>query len=105
MISYKISLPYMKNILEYTFEDDLKRRLKNSAFRAAWKESEVEYVLAKQLIEKRLKKHISQRELAKRANTTQAVISRIETMNANPSLNTLQRIASVLNAKLRISFQ
>jgi ribosome-binding protein aMBF1 (putative translation factor) len=95
----------MKNILEYTFEDDLKRRLKNPAFRAAWKESEVEYVLAKQLIEKRLKKHISQRELAKRANTTQAVISRIETMNANPSLNTLQRIASVLNAKLRITFQ
>jgi ribosome-binding protein aMBF1 (putative translation factor) len=95
----------MKNILEYTFEDDLKRRLKNPAFRAAWKESEVEYVLAKQLIERRLNKHISQRELAKRANTTQAVISRIETMNANPSLNTLQRIASVLNTKLRISFQ
>jgi ribosome-binding protein aMBF1 (putative translation factor) len=95
----------MKNILEYTFEDDLKRRLKNPAFRAAWKESEVEYVLAKQLIEKRLKKHISQRELAKRADTTQAVISRIETMNANPSLNTLRRIASVLNTKLRISFQ
>lgn len=95
----------MKNILEYTFEDDLKRRLKNPDFRAAWKESEVEYMLAKQLIDKRLKKHISQRELAKRADTTQAVISRIETMNANPSLNTLQRIASVLNAKLRISFQ
>lgn len=105
MTSYKVSFEYMKNILEYTFEDDLKRRLKNPAFRAAWKESEVEYVLAKQLIEKRLKKHISQRELAKRANTTQAVISRIETMNANPSLNTLQRIASVLNAKLRITFQ
>lgn len=95
----------MKNILEYTFEDDLKRRLKNPAFRAAWKESEVEYMLAKQLIEKRLKKHLSQRGLAKKANTTQAVISRIETMNANPSLNTLQRIASVLNTKLRISFQ
>lgn len=95
----------MKNILEYTFEDHLKKQLKSPAFRAAWEESHVEYVLAKKLIEKRLNKHLSQRELAKRANTTQAVISRIETMNANPSLNTLQRIASVLNTKLRISFQ
>jgi ribosome-binding protein aMBF1 (putative translation factor) len=94
----------MKNVLEYTFEDHLKKQLKNPAFRAAWKESEVEYELAKQLIERRLKKHISQRELAKRAKTTQAVISRIETMNANPSVNTLQRIATVLNTSLRISF-
>ncbi len=105
MISFKISSYCMKNILEYTYEDDLKRRLKNPAFRAAWKESEVEYLLAKQLIEKRLQKKLSQRELAKKAKTTQAIISRIETMNANPSLNTLQRIATVLSAKLHISFQ
>jgi ribosome-binding protein aMBF1 (putative translation factor) len=95
----------MKNILEYTLEDHLNKQLKNPVFRVAWKESEVEYLLAKQLIENRLKKKLSQRELAKRAKTTQAIISRIETMNANPSLNTLQRIASVLDAKLRISFQ
>jgi ribosome-binding protein aMBF1 (putative translation factor) len=95
----------MKNILEYTLEDDLKRRLKNPAFQKAWKESEVEYSLAKQLIEKRLKKKLSQRSLAKRAKTTQAIISRIETMNANPSLNTLRRIATVLDAKLQITFQ
>lgn len=95
----------MKNILEYTFEDHLKKQLKSPAFRTAWKESEVEYLLAKQLIEKRMKKHISQRELAKRAKTTQAIISRIETMNANPSINTLQRIASVLKTTLRVSFQ
>ena len=66
MISFKISSYCMKNILEYTYEDDLKRRLKNPAFRAAWKESEVEYLLAKQLIEKRLQKKLSQRELAKK---------------------------------------
>ena len=95
----------MKNVLEYTFDDDLRERMKSPEFRAVWEESHVEYVLARQLIEKRLKKHISQRELAKRAKTTQAIISRIETMNANPSLNTLQRIASVLDAKLRVSFR
>lgn len=105
MISFKISYYCMKNILDYTFEDHLKKQLKSPAFRVAWEESEVEYLLAKQLIEKRLQKKMSQRELAKKAKTTQAIISRIETMNANPSLNTLQRIATVLSAKLHISFQ
>jgi ribosome-binding protein aMBF1 (putative translation factor) len=48
----------------------------------AWAESEVEYRLAKQIIEARLKNNISQRDLARKMETTQAVISRLETMNA-----------------------
>lgn len=95
----------MKNNLYYTFEDDLKERLKNPKFRKAWEESEAEYILARKLIEKRLKNKMSQRALAQKVKTTQAVISRIETMNANPSLNLLKRIASVLNSKLILSFK
>jgi len=95
----------MKNKLYYTFEEDLKERLKNPKFRKAWEESEAEYILAKKLIEKRLKNKMSQRALAKKVKTTQAVISRIETMNANPSLNLLKRIASVLNSKLILNFK
>ena len=95
----------MKNNLDYTFDDYLKEQLKKPSFRKVWEESQVEYDLACQLINKRLAKKMSQRELAKRAKTTQAVISRIETMNANPSLGTLQRIATVLQAKLQISFR
>ena len=53
----------MKNKLLYTFEEDLARRLKNPAFRKEWENSEPEYLLAKQLIEKRLKKKISQRTM------------------------------------------
>lgn len=95
----------MKNKLYYTFEEDLKERLKNPKFRKAWEESEAEYILAKKLIEKRLKNKMSQRALAKKVKTTQAVISRIETMNANPSLNLLKRIASVLDSKLILNFK
>ncbi len=103
MISYMISFTYMKNKLDYSFDNYLKEQLKSPAFRTAWKESETEYSLAKQLIEKRLKKQLSQRELAKRAKTTQAVISRIETMQSNPSLATLRRIAGVLGARVTVS--
>lgn len=88
----------------YTLQDDLKYRMKNPKFKKAWKESEAEYLMSKALIEARLKKKISQRALAKRANTTQAVISRIESMDGNPSIQLLQRIAVALNLKLKIQF-
>ena len=94
----------MKNKF-YTFEDHLKESLKDPEFKKAWEESEPEYLLARELIEKRLKKNLSQRDLAKKLNTAQAVISRIETMHANPSLSLLKRIAQTLGAKLQISFK
>ena len=55
----------MKNSLLslYSFEDDLKESLKDS---------EVEYKLATQMIEKRLQKKMSQRDLARKLNTSQA---------------------------------
>ena len=85
-----------------SYKDDLKKRLKDPEFRKAWKESEPEYLLACQIIEKRLKKKISQRRLAKKANTTQAVISRIESMNANPSLELLKKISKGLGSHLTL---
>jgi len=91
----------MKNKL-YTLQDDLKRRLKDPEFRQLWKESEVEYQLARELIEKRLRQKISQRDLAKRAKTTQAVISRVESMESNPSLGLLKKLAKALDSRLEI---
>ena len=95
----------MKNKLLYSFADHLKESLKDPEFRKTWEDSEVEYKLACQLIEKRLAKKLSQRALAKKVKTSPAVISRIETMNANPSLSLLKRIASVLDAKINLSFK
>ena len=96
---------YMKNKLIYTFQNHLKDSLKDPLFKKAWKESQVEYDLASALIKKRLSKKISQRSLAKKINTTQAVISRIESMNSNPSVGLLKRIALALNSNLQIFFQ
>ena len=94
-----------KNKLYITFEDDLKERLKDPEFKKDWEESGPEYLLSRQLIKKRLAKKMSQRDLAKRLNTTQAVISRIETMNANPSLSLLKRIARELDTTLQLGFK
>lgn len=88
----------------YTFRDHLKESLKNPEFRKVWEESEAEYQLAVKLIDARLKKNMSQRELASKVKTSQAAISRIESMAGNPSLSLLKRIAQALDTKLSISF-
>lgn len=89
----------------YTLEDHIKDSLKDPAFRKAWEESEAEYQVSRALITARIKGKISQQELAKRANTTQAVISRIENMTGNPSVGLLQKIAQALNLKVKIQFE
>ena len=90
---------------EYTFKQHLKESLEDPEFKKVWGESEAEYQLACQLIEKRLAKKMSQRGLAKKAKTTQAVICRIENMDANPSLSLLKKIASSLGSTIKISFE
>jgi ribosome-binding protein aMBF1 (putative translation factor) len=94
----------MKNKI-YAFEEDLARRLKNPKFKKEWEDSEVEFQLGCRLIEARLTKKMSQRDLAKKIGTSQAAISRIEGMNGNPSVALLKRIAVALDTKLSISFK
>lgn len=90
---------------QYTLQDHIKESLKDPEFKKAWEESEAEYQVSRALIEARIKGKISQKELAKKANTTQAVISRLENMTANPSVGLLQKIASALNLKLKVQFE
>jgi alanine racemase len=59
--------------------------------------------LTRELIAVRKTQHISQRELAKRAGTTQAVISRIENLDVNPSIGLLNRISVALGQSINIS--
>ena len=94
----------MRKRKEYTFQDHLKELLKNPEFKKEWDDSEVEYQLGRKLIEARIEKKLSQRALAKKVGTSQAAISNIEGMDANPSLSLLKRIATSLNSSLEIKF-
>ena len=53
----------------------------------------------------RHQKKISQAELAAKTGMRQADISRIENAKANPSLNTLLKIAKALDANLVLEYQ
>lgn len=91
----------MKNKL-YTFQDHLKEQLQDPEFKKKWQKTEARYQLACKIIEIRLAQKMSQRQLAKKAKTTQTVISRVESMSVNPSVALLQRIATALGKKLTI---
>lgn len=91
----------MKDI---TLDQYIKEQLKDPRFKKEWEKSEAQYQVTRELIKARIEGKISQRELAKKAKTTQAVISRIENMTVSPSIGLLQKIAHALDKKLEVKF-
>ena len=89
---------------DITLDKYLKQQLKSPKFKKEWEKLEVHHQITRQLILARIVGRVSQRDLARKAKTTQAVISRIENMTVSPSVGLLQRIAEALNKKLEIKF-
>jgi transcriptional regulator with XRE-family HTH domain len=85
-------------------KDYLEKQLKDPEFRKEYEALEPEYQLARSIIELRLKRGITQKELAEKIGTKQSGISRLESVNthSNPSLSLLEKVAEALDAKLVI---
>lgn len=64
-----------------------------------------EYDFIASIIDKRLKKRMSQTDLAKKIGSRQSAISRLESGDSNPSYKFLLKVARALDSTLRISFQ
>lgn len=87
------------------WESHKKKMLKNPKIRQALKDSEVEFQIARSMIEARIQKGLTQSAIAKKMNTRQSVISRFETGQTTPTVSFLKRLAIALNSRLTISFQ
>jgi ribosome-binding protein aMBF1 (putative translation factor) len=87
------------------FEKHLNMKLQNPTFAKKWQESEAEHELVKALIEARNAAEMTQQQLSSMSDIDQAVLSRIESGKANPSIKTLQKIAHGLGKKLVIEFR
>lgn len=86
--------------------DELKAELmKDPGFRREYEKLEPEFQIARQIIGARLRRKMSQERLARLVGTGQAVISRLEGMNARPSLSLLERVARALNTKITVAIQ
>ncbi len=92
----------MKNI---TWKDFRKELLADPEVAKEVKRLEPEYQLANSLIAARVKRKLTQVQLAKKAKTNQASISRLEWASSKPSLSLLRKIASALDANLITRFE
>lgn len=73
--------------------------------RKEYERLEPQYEAIRAAIASRKEAGLTQKELARRMGTAQANISRFENGNVNPSLEFLQKMASCMGKKLRISFE
>jgi len=86
------------------FDTWKKQVLKNPAIKAEYDRMQPEYTLIQAVLDARLKRGVTQNQLARKIGTTQSVISRLESGSANPSFSFLKRIAQALHARLEIRF-
>ncbi len=88
------------------FKDYLKEELKDPEFYEAFDEEEVYASLAIQIAKIRQKKKLTQKKLAKQLHTTQQTISRLENIhNKSYSLQTLIKIARILDKRVSVEFR
>ena len=96
----------VNELKEYRFDDLLKQKLKNKAFRTEYENLGEEFKLAEEIIKLRLEKNMTQKELARMAGTSQPAIARIESGRYNTiSMTFLKRIGKALDAIPEIHFK
>lgn len=82
-----------------------KELLKKPGVKAEYEKLAPKYALISNLIDVRLRKGISQADLAKKMGTKQSAIARLESGRANPTVDFLDRISSALGSKLEIQIR
>jgi len=87
-----------------SFDSYLKDKMKDPEFKAEYDALEPEFSIMQAIIDARKESGLTQKQLSEKTGITQADISRLESGNANPSLHTLQRLASGMNMKLKLEF-
>lgn len=93
-----------KNRKHLDFEVWEKEALKNPRLKAEYDRLEPEFAVIRAMIETRVKRNLTQAELAERLGTTQSAISRLEKGNISPTVSFLQKLADALDSRLDIRF-
>lgn len=78
--------------------------LQRDDFRHAYEELEPEFQIARAIIALRAAKHVTQEEMARKAEIKRPMLSRFESAKVIPTIPTLSRLAAALNAKLEFRF-
>lgn len=82
-----------------------KELLKDKEVAKEYERLKPQYALISQLIEARINRGITQKDLADKIGTKQSAIARLESGNSNPSIAFLEKIASAVGRKLTVQFR
>ncbi|MGH3086576.1 MAG: helix-turn-helix domain-containing protein [Rubrobacteraceae bacterium] len=91
--------PEVEEDAEAHFEEMMEN---DAEFRRLWEESRPRRELGLRVLRRRIELGLSQKALAEKIGTSQNRIYLIETGEANPTLDTLERLASALGVSFEI---
>lgn len=86
------------------FDDFLAEQLENEDFRQEYENLQPEFDVIRAMIEARISKNLTQKQLAERTGINQADISKLENGTRNPSIKLLKRLAEGMDMALKIEF-
>ncbi len=86
------------------FDDFLREQLKDPEFRKEYESLQPEKAIIQAIIDARQTSGLTQKELSERTGIAQGDISKLERGNANPSIQTLQRLAVGMGMTIKIEF-
>ncbi len=85
--------------------DKLPKLMQDPEFAKAYEDSAEEFILAREIIKARVAAGLSQQELARKMETTQSAVARLESGHHLPSMATLKKLATATGTKLSIHLE
>lgn len=86
------------------YKDFLEQQLQNPELRKEYEALQPERAVVQAMIDARHDAGLTQKELSQLTGIAQGDISKLENGNANPSIRTLQRLASAMGMTLKVEF-
>ena len=81
------------------------RKMQEPEFADAYEEVQAEMNIVRALVDARISRNLSQKELSEKTGLNQTEISRLENGTRNPTVRLLQRLADGMDMVLDISFK
>ncbi|MBE5947995.1 MAG: helix-turn-helix transcriptional regulator [Lachnospiraceae bacterium] len=86
------------------FNDYREEQLRDEEFRKEYENMQPEFDIIRAIVNARISKNLTQKELAERTGINQADISKLENGTRNPTVNLLKRLAEGMDMVLKIEF-
>ena len=87
-----------------TLKEYKEKKMKEPAFAEAYAELQPEMNVIRAMIDARISRNMTQKDLSERTGIAQAEISKLENGTRNPSVKLLQRLADGMGMVLNITF-